>query len=101
MRAIDGDWLHMGIAMYLAENAHMNDTPQSALEMVAKWIEKAPTVDVKPVVNGRIIQTIKNGKYNRVFSCCGTDFTNLTMWMIPNFCPHCGAKIDEKEKTGD
>lgn len=45
--------------------------------------------------HGRIIQTIKNGKMNRVFSCCGTDFTQLTMWITPNYCPNCGAKMEE------
>ena len=42
---------------------------------------------------GEIIETIKDGKMNRVFSCCETDFTQLTMWMIPKYCPECGAKI--------
>lgn len=42
---------------------------------------------------GEIIETIKDGKMNRVFSCCGTDFTQLTMWMMPKYCPACGAKI--------
>lgn len=42
---------------------------------------------------GTIIHTIKDGKCNRVFSCCGRDFTNLTTWMIPDYCPACGAKI--------
>lgn len=45
---------------------------------------------------GEIIETIKDGKSNRVFSCCGEDFTKLTMWMIPNYCPNCGAKIKKK-----
>ena len=45
---------------------------------------------------GEIIETIKDGKMNRVFSCCGEDFTQLTMWMIPNYCPNCGAKIKKK-----
>lgn len=45
---------------------------------------------------GTIIETIKDGKSHRVFSCCGKDFTKLTMWMIPNYCPNCGAKMDTK-----
>lgn len=57
-------------------------------------IEDAPTIDAVPVVHGMIIQTIKNGKMNRVFSCCNTDFTQLTMWITPNYCPNCGAKMD-------
>ena len=47
---------------------------------------------------GEIIETIKNGKMNRMFSCCGTDFTQLTMWMMPKYCPECGAKILKKRE---
>ena len=43
---------------------------------------------------GKIFETIWDGKSRRVFSCCGTDFTKLTMWVIPNYCPNCGAKMD-------
>ena len=64
----------------------------------AKQIADAPTVDAMPVRHGRIIETIGDGRMKRVFSCCGEDFTKLTCWMIPNYCPNCGAKID-KEKN--
>lgn len=52
-------------------------------------------VEYTPVKHGCIIQTIDNGKMKRVFSCCNTDFTQLTMWITPRFCPNCGAKMDE------
>ena len=64
----------------------------------AKQIADAPTVDAMPVRHGKIIETIENGRMKRVFSCCGTDFTKMTCWMTPNYCPECGAKID-KEKN--
>ena len=64
----------------------------------AKQIADAPTVDAMPVRHGKIIETIENGRMKRVFSCCGEDFTKLTCWMAPNYCPNCGAKID-KEKN--
>lgn len=60
-------------------------------------IDNQPCVECsqyEPVKHGRIIESIKDGKSNRVFSCCGKDFTQLTMWMIPNYCPNCGAKMD-------
>ena len=63
-----------------------------------KQIADAPTVDAVPVRHGKIIETIENGRMKRVFSCCGTDFTEMTCWMTPNYCPECGAKID-KEKS--
>ena len=54
--------------------------------------EKKPA-DVVERKHGHIIETVKDGKMNRVFSCCGEDFTKLTSWMTPNFCPNCGADM--------
>lgn len=45
-------------------------------------------------VTKRIIQTVENGRMKRVFSCCGTDCTQMTSWMTPKFCPHCGSKTE-------
>lgn len=50
-------------------------------------------VDMTPVRHGSIIETIENGHMKRVFSCCGTDFTKMTCWMTPKYCPNCGAKM--------
>lgn len=60
-------------------------------------IDNQPCVECsqyEPVKRGRIIESIENGKMKRVFSCCGEDFTKLTMWLRPNYCPNCGAKMD-------
>lgn len=57
-------------------------------------LNRIPAADVAPVKHGRIIENIENGKMKRVFSCCGEDFTVLTMWLHPNYCPNCGAKMD-------
>ena len=54
------------------------------------------TADMAEVRRGAIIETIKNGKMNRVFSCCNTDCTQLTSWVTPNYCPNCGAEMDGK-----
>lgn len=61
----------------------------------ADKIKSIPAADVEPVKHGRIIESIENGKMKRVFSCCGEDFTKLTMWLRPNYCPNCGARMDE------
>lgn len=87
MRLIDADAL---IEEALTEGAYgYVDALQIAI---------APTVDAAPVRHGKIIETIEDGRMKRVFSCCGTDFTEMTCWMTPNYCPECGAKV-EKEKS--
>lgn len=57
-------------------------------------IINAPAADVAPVRHGRIIETIEDGHMKRDFSCCGVDFTKMTCWMTPKYCPNCGAKMD-------
>lgn len=54
--------------------------------------------DVVPVRHGKIIETIEDGHMKRTFSCCGTDFTQMTCWMTPNYCPNCGARMDLQEE---
>ena len=63
-------------------------------------VDAASTLDYAPVRHGSVIETNVNGKSHRVFTCCGTDFTTLTMWMIPNYCPNCGAKMDGGKDDG-
>ena len=52
-RLIDADKIVNGIALYMAENAYLNDTPLDVLKMVANWITDAPTVDAVEVVRCR------------------------------------------------
>ena len=86
MRLIDADAL---IEEALTEGAYgYVDALQSAI---------APTADAVPARHGKIIETIEDGHMKRVFSCCETDFTGMTCWMTPNYCPNCGAKMDEVE----
>ena len=59
-------------------------------------ISGLPAADVAPVRHGKIIETIKDGKMTRVFSCCGHDFTELTCWYMPKYCPNCGAPIADE-----
>jgi len=62
-------------------------------------IDVAPAVDAEPVRHGRWIQD----DIGWVCSWCGTEFTNELEYIekqyivMPNSCPHCGARMDEEE----
>lgn len=58
-------------------------------ESGCKIIDEAPTVDAVPVVHGHWEDYLKSGlKYRCSF--CKSRFN--TAW---EYCPHCGAKMDE------
>ena len=52
-RLIDADKIVNGIALYMAENAYLNDTPLDALKMVSNWITEATSVDAVEVLRCR------------------------------------------------
>ena len=56
-------------------------------------LDQLPAANVVSLKEGQIIESVVDGKMQRVFSCCNTDCTQLTMWMTPSYCPHCGAKM--------
>lgn len=58
-------------------------------------IENLHTVDA--VNHAKIIETIENGQMKRIVSCCGANVTQMTCWVIPDYCPWCGAKLDLQE----
>ena len=80
--------------------------------MATKWMDghdgamamaiaaSAPAADVAPVVHGRIVGSLEDGRYRRRFSCCGEDATMITQWAWPKYCPNCGAKMDGGADNG-
>jgi hypothetical protein len=48
---IDGERLQNHVALYMAENAYINDSALDILKMVSKWIDEAPTVNAEQVVH--------------------------------------------------
>ena len=70
------------------------------IKSAAHEIGNLPAADVAEVRHGKIIETIKDGKMNRVFSCYGHDFTELTCWYMPKYCPNCGARMDKEDEHG-
>lgn len=81
------------MAEYIDREALLRITEQQGHVSVDDIVNE-PAADVAPVVHGRIVESWEAGYSKRIFSCCGTDCTKMTQWMRPNFCPHCGAKMD-------
>lgn len=63
-------------------------------------LEDAPTVDAVPVVHGKWVE--KTGEVNDAtfywYECSNCEGRPLKQWnetMLSDYCPHCGAKMDE------
>lgn len=60
-------------------------------------IDEIPTADVAPVRHGHWIEQCEEDLYS--CSACGTEWITIEGTPKENgmdFCPHCGAKMDEK-----
>ena len=63
---------------------------------VALTALRGPTREQVEKMRGEIVETVEKGRMKRVFSCCGCDFTSLTCWITPKFCPSCGAPMTDE-----
>lgn len=102
IKVVDATKVYNGIALYMAENAYLNDTALDVLKMVANWLNEAPTVDAVEVVHGHwkeyshsALVRWKDGEPvwadRSVFRCSRCDFGTIAKH---NYCPRCGAKMD-------
>ena len=66
-----------------------------ALSMAARALRPITREQVEKM-RGEIVETVEKGRMKRVFSCCGCDFTSLTCWITPKFCPSCGAPMTDE-----
>ena len=87
MRLIDADKLKNELS-WLYDYDYVTTTK------AIKAVNSAPTVYAVEVRHGKIMEYTKNGKKERVFSCCGSKCTHLTRWIKPRYCIYCGAKMD-------
>ena len=85
MRLINADYLR---STYSITHAHFD-----SIESIRQWIDKVPTVDAEPVRHGRWIDKSGGieGAWNHC-SVCGERAIDLY-----DYCPNCGAKMDEEE----
>ena len=62
-------------------------------------LQTIPAADVAPVRHGRWIEQCEESFYS--CSACGTEWITIEGTPEENgmdFCPHCGARMDEKER---
>ena len=76
-------------------------TIATAKKLVRSIIQRAPAADVAPVVHGRWIYIGKYGEYE-CSVCHGidtdcSDYYSSHVVTEQDYCPHCGARMDEAE----
>lgn len=78
-------------------------------ESIIDFFRERPTADVQEVKHGRwtfleqkpLVDFIKCSICDHITRDCWADVTGGTIKMKskrPNYCPHCGAKMDEEDK---
>lgn len=71
------------------------DTLFNSIETIQKWIDDAPTIDAEPVRRGRWIRE-PNCWYK--CSACSAHYPSIAANMNYNYCPSCGALMEEGEE---
>ena len=70
--------------------------------MIIDLIDEQPTVDAEPVVHGRDIYMEAKGHCEFKCSVCGAEAGEVAYGDLDggnfNYCPNCGAKMDEVEE---
>lgn len=63
-------------------------------------VKNAPTLDFEPVVHAHWIENCDGAELQLVCNQCGYDYIEADSDCTErhNFCPHCGAKMDEEVK---
>jgi hypothetical protein len=104
VRPIDANAFNNHVALYMAENAYLNDTALDVLKKISKWLEEEPTLDYAPVVHGEWIECdwveydnhdecVHYPKQGLKCTACFNVFKKQLLWKR-NYCPNCGAKMD-------
>lgn len=88
------------IQVYLADDEDFTKAFVKGMELVKKAEEETPTADVQEVRHGKMIMykprsTNRNATY-KCSACgklCSSYYNDVGEW---KYCPHCGAKINNK-----
>ena len=98
MRAIDADALEKALGAWIRDHWTDAFTGDDAGSEFADIIDHAETIDAKPTTHAHWIK-----QKREIFKCsnCGNylDFGGVNAGRgDANYCPHCGAKMDEVEE---
>ena len=77
----------------------MRYVPKDAVLDVAYMVNRAPTIEAKPVVHAHWLEQIIDGSQELMCSNCG-EYALMNDEFYSEFskyCPYCGAQMDEKE----
>ena len=97
MRLIDADALQRRICGAKC-GCEYEDCDNEGDCLFDHFIFHAPTIDAEPVKHGRwLLEREPNGKpYCFHCSACDGDFAYIGITTVYNYCPNCGAKMDEE-----
>lgn len=84
-----------------ADFKYINDLTIKILERVCKEIDNEKTMDVAPIVHAHWIKQDQTKNEKAFLSMsnlkCSNPKCGKEFHMRVDFCPHCGAKMDEEE----
>ncbi len=96
MRLIDAD----AVLRIIEEIKSNKDIPKNygTLLDISRKIRSLPTIDAEPVIHGHWVENRDRAELQLICSQCGYDYIEADPDCIErhNFCPHCGAKMDEE-----
>lgn len=95
MRLIDADAFNNHVALYMAENAYLNDTALDVLKKISKWLEEEPALDYAPVRHGEWIEDELEYPEEVIFRYKCSECGRTELVKEP-YC-HCGARMDGGE----
>ena len=62
---------------------------------IRKHVREMPKEDVKPVAHAHWIKSNYDNIDGTIYKCSNCNTEMFSAW---NYCPHCGAKMDEQEE---
>jgi len=105
MRLIDADWVAERLKEWrnwIAETYGENDDYVLCLDTVLMKLDDAPTADADPVKHGHWVeQEHEDWKWSKEYRCSECGQYRLVTTPVGrewNYCPSCGAKMDEVEE---